>query len=342
MREACNLIKNDIGPDAVIVSSRKIRDKGIKGIFSPRKLEVTAVVDEVVQENSFQNELGYLKELLLNMPPGGSPNNTTSIKTSFQQGEDFADIRQALQNAEIENGLINNILEQIKKDFSYKGEEELKSKLLQLIASYFKPVVRSNKKPLIMSFVGPPGVGKTTTLVKIGAIFSLFNDYNIGLITIDTYRIGAVEQLEIYAEIIGASIDVVMTPKDLELAVEKNRNKDLILIDTAGRPSKNVYQIAELRTFLEVVQSVETYLVLNATAKKRDMVRMLNDYKILGYTGLIFTKVDETEALGSILQAAHISQLPIAYITNGQEVPDDIEAATPELLAEMILREVVL
>jgi flagellar biosynthesis protein FlhF len=239
---------------------------------------------------------------------------------------------------EIDTQIVDFLLKNIDLNRDKDGiRQELEDRLM----SIFKPVIPSHHRNKIMAFVGSPGVGKTTTLAKIGAIFSLFNSFNISFITIDTYRVGAIEQMKIYGDIIGASVDVVMSPEELKEAIERNREKDLILIDSTGRPSKNFRQLTELRTFLDVLNFADIYLVINATTQKKDMMHILNDYKIIAYTQLIITKIDETVAPGSIINAAYFTGLPIAYITNGQNVPDDIEVSSPKLLASYVMREVV-
>jgi len=339
MSEACHLIKQDIGPDAIIVSSRRIRERGLKGFFVPRKIEVTAAVDEDSRESKLQDELGQIKKLINNLPEklendpvkGSTSSNQISLET----------IRNGLLAIDIEPEPVDFLLKNIKEEILTGKADEIKEVLIKRSAAVFKPAVHSYGQPEIIAFVGPPGIGKTTTLAKIGAIFSLFDSFNIGFITIDTYRIGAVEQLQIYGDIIGASVDMVSSPEGLNAAVEKNRDKDIILIDTAGRPSKNTRQIIELKSFLETLENINIYLVINVTAKNKDMVRILNDFKILAYSGLVFTKIDETDSYGAILNAAYLTGLPIVYITDGQNVPDDIEAANPELLAKLVMRDVV-
>lgn len=321
MKEALYLIKQDLGSEAIIVSSHKVKAKGIKGLFSPRKLEVTAAVEQKDVETANI-------EAANNKPLSPSVGILTMHK-----------IRQSLLDMEIEPEVVDFILKDL--DLLSGNNSEIQRALQARIQSIFKPSIVKKRHSNIMAFIGSPGVGKTTTLAKIAAIYSLFNSFSIGFITIDTYRVGAVEQMRIYGDIIGATVDVVMSPTELRQAIDRNQDKDLILIDTAGRPSKNLYQLAELKNFLEAIDVLDIYLVLSATTKKRDMIRILNDYKIIPYSQLIITKMDETELPGSIINAAYLTGLPIAYITNGQDVPDDIEVAGPELLASFVMRDVV-
>lgn len=337
MQEALYMIKKDLGPDAMIVSSKKVREKGIRGFFVPGKIEVTAVVEKSETE-LVKEELGQIKDLLTHV----------SQKTLAEQQESSVitpeqDLLNRIRQCLIKTGIDSQIVDLLLKDMDLEGktQDENKEELHHRIAALFKPATINFAKDKIMAFVGTPGVGKTTTLAKIGAIYSLFNSFSIAFITIDTYRIGAVEQMRIYGDIIGATVDIVMSPAELKQAIEKNGDKDLILIDTAGRPSRNRYQLAELKAFLDVLESVEVHLVVSAATKNEDMLRILNDYKQIAYSKLVITKVDETETLGSVVNAACITGLPIAYITDGQAVPDDIEAANPNLLADCVMRNVV-
>ena len=322
MREAVYLIKKDLGPDAMIVSSKKVREKGLKGLLSPAKIEVTAAV-ELGNDAEITLETYAQQNLQLQVPA----NNLDAYK-----------IRQCLMKMDIGPETIEFLLHDLE---TINNHNEIRQVLQQRLLSVFKPVPRREKTPDIMAFIGVPGVGKTTTIAKIAAINALFNSLRISLITIDSFRVGAVEQMRIYGEIIGASVDVVSTPGELLQAVENNRDKDLILIDTTGRPSRNTYQLAEIKTFLEVIKGVNIYLVINATTKVSDTARIINDFKVIPYSQLIVSKLDETESPGTLLNAAYLTGLPIAYITNGQTVPDDIEIASPESLVNCIMKEVV-
>lgn len=322
MQEALYMIKQELGPEAMIISSQKVREKGLKALFSPAKIEVTAAISQDRSEPSKQ----------ISFEP--KPANVLSLTSNLTAHK----INQCLLKMEVEPEIIEFLLQDIDL---LKSDKEIKETLQQRLLSVFKPAPRRSKTPNIMAFVGVPGVGKTTTLAKIAAIYSLFNSFSIGIITIDTFRVGAVEQIRIYGDIIGASVDIVTSPAELLQAVERNHDKDLILIDTAGRPSKNRYQLSETKMFLEMIEDLDVYLVINATTKGRDMVRILNDYKVIPYSQLIISKVDETELPGTLLNTAYLTGLPIAYITNGQDVPDDIEVASPELLASYIMKEVV-
>jgi len=321
MREAVYLIKKDLGPDAMIISSKKVREKGLKGLLSPVKIEVTAAV-EMGNDTDMTLETYAQQDTQLQAPA-----NLDTYK-----------IRQCLLKMDIGSETIEFLLHDLD---AMNNHIEIRQVLHQRIMSVFKPVPNRNKTPNIMAFIGVPGVGKTTTIAKIAAINALFNNLRIGLITIDSFRVGAVEQMRIYGEIIGASVDVVSTPGELLQAVEKNREKDLILIDTTGRPSRNTYQLAEIKAFLEVIKGVNIYLVISATTKVSDTARIINDFKVIPYSQLIVSKLDETESPGALLNAAYLTGLPIAYITNGQNVPDDIEIASPESLVNCIMKEVV-
>lgn len=192
------------------------------------------------------------------------------------------------------------------------------------------------KKPRVIALVGPTGVGKTTTIGKLAAGFSIVDKRSVALITADTYRVAAVEQLKTFGEIIGVPVDVVMTPSGLREAISSHSDKELIFVDTAGRSPHHELHMSELKAFLDKAQPDLTILVLSATMHSADQLKVFKRFEPL-CTHLLFTKLDETVNGGSILNLLEQTNLPVAYLTNGQNVPDDIEAATSERLARYIL-----
>jgi flagellar biosynthesis protein FlhF len=194
------------------------------------------------------------------------------------------------------------------------------------------------RKPRIVALVGPTGVGKTTTIGKLAAGFSIVDKRRVALITADTYRVAAVEQLKTFGEIIGVPVEVVMTPSGLKEAIERHADKELIFIDTAGRSPHHELHMSELKAFLDKSQPDLTLLVMSAATHSSDQAKIFERFEPLT-THLIFTKLDETVNGGAILNLLDKTDLPVAYITNGQNVPDDIEVATPDRLTRYILGE---
>jgi flagellar biosynthesis protein FlhF len=182
------------------------------------------------------------------------------------------------------------------------------------------------------------GVGKPTTTAKLAAMYALNRGNKVALITMDIFRVGAVEQLKTYSRIMGIPLEVASTPKELEKAVEKHSSCDLIFIDTAGRSHKDKEKLEEMRNFLENKIPIEVYLCLSATTKDRELEEILNRFSIFQVSKVVFTKIDESESLGNIINLLMKDNLQVAYFTTGQRVPEDIEVATSAKLADLILR----
>lgn len=195
------------------------------------------------------------------------------------------------------------------------------------------------KKPKIVAFIGPTGVGKTTTIGKLAAGFSIVDKRKIALVTIDTYRVAAVEQLKTFGQIIGAPVEVATTPSGLNEIINRHMDKEIIFIDTAGRSPLHQLHMAELKAFIDSAKPDFTMLVVSATTHFSVQQRVIEQFKPLA-THLIYTKLDETIEGGTFLHLLIASTLPVAYITDGQNVPDDIQVATPESLANFVLKEV--
>jgi flagellar biosynthesis protein FlhF len=186
-------------------------------------------------------------------------------------------------------------------------------------------------------FIGPTGVGKTTTIAKLAADFALNRRVKVALITVDTYRIAAVEQLRTYARIIGVPFSVVNSAGELTAAVAAHRDRDLILVDTAGRSQRDALKMEELEAVLGCGAKTERYLVIDSTSQRRKQFEVIDRFRSVEPRAVILTKLDEAACLGSVLDVAAYSKLPIAYVTTGQEVPDDIEIAKAQVLARLIL-----
>ncbi len=189
----------------------------------------------------------------------------------------------------------------------------------------------------VAAFVGPTGVGKTTTIAKIAARAALIDGAKVTLITIDTFRVGAIDQLQRYADLMELPLHVAGTNAALKAAVQSNQGADLILVDTAGRGPRDVAQLAALREVLDSAQGVETHLCLSATTRGREQALAVQSYLPLNPTRLCFTKLDEALGLGEILNIQESSRLPISYFGIGQKVPEDLELCTPEGFAARLL-----
>jgi flagellar biosynthesis protein FlhF len=187
------------------------------------------------------------------------------------------------------------------------------------------------------ALVGPTGVGKTTTIAKLAAHYRLKEKRRVGLITVDTYRIAAVEQLRTYADIIDLPMHVVSTPREMREAVRRMADMDLVLIDTAGRSPKDEVRLQELKAFLNEASADEVHLVLSSVASSRTLEQTARQFAAVGTSALILTKLDEVNGLGNVLPVLRSSSLPLSYLTNGQNVPDDIAIADPPRLAKLIL-----
>jgi flagellar biosynthesis protein FlhF len=199
-----------------------------------------------------------------------------------------------------------------------------------------KPILKGEKK--IMMFVGPTGVGKTTTLAKLAAKYSFVKYKNrVGIITLDTYRIGALEQMFHYAKMMKLPVVDVMDSIDFERALDGLGYCDLILIDTAGSSQHDKEKILKIANFLKSTDhKIDVSLVLSATSKLQDLEDAYKNFSFLDIDTLIFTKFDETKGFGNIFSLIKSSQKPTSYFSTGQEVPDDIEVATGDFLVSCI------
>ncbi|MGI6648214.1 MAG: flagellar biosynthesis protein FlhF [Bacillota bacterium] len=199
----------------------------------------------------------------------------------------------------------------------------------------------SRERPQVVSLVGPTGVGKTTTIAKLAARYSLIEKKRLALITIDTYRIAAIEQLKTYGKIMDIPVEVVFTPEILRETIEQFKDKELILLDTAGRSPQNDTHMKELNIFLNQKNISENYLVISAGTRYRDMLNIYKSFSnVVSIDKLIFTKLDETEYLGPLLSLVTYTRKNLSYVTTGQNVPDDIEVPSPRRLARMIVGEI--
>lgn len=192
-------------------------------------------------------------------------------------------------------------------------------------------------RPRTIALVGPTGVGKTTTVAKLAATFKLKHNLRVGLITADTYRIAAVEQLRTYAKIIGLPLEIVSGPEELTAALAKMSDLDVIIIDTAGRSQRNADRLDELADLIRAANPHETHLVLSSTASQRVLVETVQRFEQIETDRLIFTKLDEAVTFGVLLNVAQQVNKPLSYITTGQEVPHQIEPCCSTRLAELVL-----
>jgi len=187
--------------------------------------------------------------------------------------------------------------------------------------------------------IGPTGVGKTTTIAKLAAAFKLRQKQRVGLITIDTYRIAAVDQLRTYANIIGVPLKVVMSPGELVMAMREMSDCDTILIDTAGRSHADQLKLNELAQFIEAAKPTEVHLVLSSTTTQEGMEAAVEKFSGVRVDQIIFTKLDEAVSFGVLLNVARKASKALSYITTGQDVPDNIEVGQPRRLAKLIMGE---
>lgn len=252
----------------------------------------------------------------------------------------------ALVNNQVNEKLAFRIAQSVKQRIETEEghhDEDMMGVCTEVLGSMFKkpkPIEFNRGRPRVVAMIGPTGVGKTTTIAKLAANFALLERKRVGLVTIDTYRIAAVEQLKTYAEIIGVPLEVVFHPEGLETALAKHKDKDVIFIDTAGRSPRNEPHINELAEFLRVAEPDEILLVLSTNTPTLDLLEIYQRFNVVRIDKLVFTKVDECERFGQILNVAYKTKTGLAYITNGQNVPDDIMVPDPSYLAKMILGEV--
>lgn len=198
---------------------------------------------------------------------------------------------------------------------------------------------RRGGRPLTVAFVGPTGVGKTTTVAKIAATLTLRHGARVGLVTCDTYRIAAVDQLRTYAEIIGVPLEVALSPGRMRQALAALSALDVILIDTAGRGQRDAERLGELRAMLAAAEPHRTQLVLSSVASARALEREADAFGALGVDAVVLTKLDEAVGLGAALRVLRRIGRSLSYVTTGQEVPRDIGPAQPRALAAMVVGE---
>ncbi|RKD27768.1 flagellar biosynthesis protein FlhF [Caminicella sporogenes DSM 14501] len=361
IQEAMIKIKSELGRDAIILHTRKIRKPGIRGFLQKPLIEVIAAVDSskdfsrnkssyidrntksnmITNYNQIQNlnsQINTLKDMI----------NTVIDKINFTQNSSSSDILKKYENILIENNVSKPVTEKILSivsrqiSISDKNEQSIRKAIKLIIKDILGTpyeIDSKNSEQKIIFFVGPTGVGKTTTLAKLASKFTLINEKSVALITADTYRIAAVEQIKTYSEILDIPLTVIYEPKELKQAIDNYSNKDFILIDTAGRNHKDKKLIEELEKLITFVKSPEVFLLISLTTTYNDVKSIINSYNFLNDYKLVFTKFDEASLFGNVLNAKILTSKPISYITTGQGVPDDIEVANTEQIANSIVGE---
>ena len=240
-----------------------------------------------------------------------------------------------LIRSDVESDIADDIVTEFKDSSADISFSEWLAQKIPTMGSSFS-VALGGKRVL---FAGPTGVGKTTTIAKIAATQSLWENKKVVLMTADTYRIAAVEQLRTYAKILGIPIEITAEPKDIQVALKKHKDADLILLDTAGRSHYDGTRIEELHALYDAFMPESVHLVLAANTKYRDMLNVIERMSVVPISALIFTKLDETSSYGTILNVLRDFDLPVSFFTIGQNVPNDIEIASGDRFVDFLMEK---
>ncbi|WP_246939885.1 flagellar biosynthesis protein FlhF [Bacillus pinisoli] len=373
MPEAMKKIRAELGKDAVILNSKVVHTGGLFGFFTKKNIEVIAAIDPSPFSNEpMQKEKPRpVQEPLIKKPLVNTELDQNTLKKdssqsdlkqeldelkslikhmSTQQGSTSSSYPLALQKFEkilmdqevddvIRVEILNKLVEQwYKHDANVEDQEITKwfrHHVKQFVDQFNHGGISFNKQ--YINVIGPTGVGKTTTLAKIAANCVLKFEKRVAFITTDTYRIAAIEQLKTYAKILNVPIEVCYNIEDFIKAKEKFASYDLVFIDTAGRNFRNQQYVNELREVIDFSEEMETFLVLSLTSKLKDMHEIYRQFSTINIEKLIFTKKDETSQYGAMLNLMSAYDKGIAYITVGQNVPDDIVEASTMTIVKTVL-----
>jgi len=302
----------------------------------------TPVTTDVPAPASIQQRLDTLQRMILELGKERTGSALHDIPT------DLFPIYTQLVEAELEEHQARELVTQLKSRatrtqlINPRAMQSLLTASVEQQLQIGQPIQIARGQRKVIALVGPTGVGKTTTLAKLAANFRLREGLNVGLITVDTYRIAAVEQLKTYAELIELPMQVVTTPAEMQAALARFADLDLVLIDTAGRSPNDDLKIQELRDCLGAAQLDEVHLVLSLTAGWTALQQAAQRFRSVGVTSLIVSKLDEVSGLGGLWPVARELQIPISYLTTGQNVPDDIEPAHATRIARLLLGQELL
>jgi flagellar biosynthesis protein FlhF len=361
MKEALTRVRRDLGGDALILSAREVRRRRLFGLGPRAVVEVIATdtlpsehevaagpgpVDPIATGASASlqarvgEQLGRLHAMVETLSKNGHidhllPDLPGALVPTYSQLIE-ADVPEILARRLVRHIAENLEPDQLDRPDSIRAALADAVELSIPVAPPIRAVIGTRR---VIALVGPTGVGKTTTVAKLAANFKLAHGVRVGLITVDTYRIAAVEQLKTYAEIIDLPLAVVNDPVEMPRALDELGAVDLVFIDTAGRSPRDEVKIRELAEFLLHARPDEVHLVLSAVAGQRSLRSAVERFAIVQFDRLILTKLDEADGLGGVLAVLGLSSRPLSYLTTGQAVPDDIEPADRKRLARLILRQ---
>ncbi len=274
--------------------------------------------------------------------------SASEVNENGEQNDELMKFRQLIYDTMVENEVDEKYLEKVMEEIDKIQKPNMPFDYL-LASIYQRMILKFGKseedtevsqRPRIVTFIGPTGVGKTTTIAKIASHYAVDQKKQVALLTLDTYRIAAAEQLRTYANILMVPFRVVYTREELAEAVRDFQDYEYILVDTPGHSPQNKEQLGNLKQMLAQMKQVAEcrfYLVLSATTKYRDLIKIADSYRQVADYQLIFTKLDETEALGNLLNMRLYTDTSIAYVTHGQNVPDDIEPFNPQKTVKKLL-----
>jgi flagellar biosynthesis protein FlhF len=345
--EAIKMVKKEMGDDAVILRTRSVPYSGKDAETAGQGVEVTAAIDydatgirepvmDVNKEiKELSRELKEIKEAIL------FSDATDVLTPEFYFDRDIKEKYNYLKTLGINRNLIGKIMSENRPATHSSSKERshlLQESLLKIMTKIKIDTDRDTEKgQRIYTFIGPTGVGKTTTLAKLAAQSALNKGMKTAMITLDTFRIAAAAQLEAYARIMGLPVEVAVSGKELNSAIRKYSDYDRIYIDTAGRSPNSDQGNRDIMNLFRDNANVHGYLVLSATTQYKNMVHTSERFENLPFHSYIFSKLDETDDLSPMINFLILKEKPVSYFTTGQQVPEDIEIASRKKMASILL-----